>query len=118
LAVLYGLMMIWVAPSGEPDSYFPDSRGFKAAQFFQAMKAKKHETFTPLVLFGFGPPVEDPTHGLEEPDLFKPPFRLAAWWAVIGGLGLALIDVLVNPFLFPFWGGPYLSIGWLYLIPS
>lgn len=117
VGVLFALGQIWVPPSADEKSYLPDTKGFKVAQFFQALKLKTKESFTPLVALGVGPPSADPYHDLDE-NIIAPPFRLAAWWSLIGAFALGAIDMFLNPFLYPFWGGPYLSVGFIYWILS
>lgn len=120
IGFVYGLVYVWVPPQPTADTYLPDSRRFKLAQFFQAFKMKLSELRNPTILLGFGPPLRDDQHDLD-PDILRPPFRLAAWWGVLGAITLGVIDYLINPVLFPFWGGPYLSFGlvmWLLSIPG
>lgn len=116
--VLWGLIFIWVPPSADEDSYLYDTRPFKLAQFFAAMKLKFKELRTPIVALGFGPPGPDPLHGFTDGDMWRPPYRLAAWWGLIAGIALGSIDYFINPILYPFWGGPYLQFGFVYWVLS
>lgn len=118
LALLLLLVMssIWFTPMQvHPDRgrYRPETPAFKLAAFFMMYKMRKAEALNPVVSLGFGPPGNDPDHGMGPG--FGPPTRLSSYWALTASILLACLDILLIDLHHPFWGS--FTIPWFVLAP-
>lgn len=106
--LVYLMPKVWKDPTDESTQHLGMMvRGtwqYKVATFMAILKNEhRSHIFSPLNLLGFGPPEGDVHKGLT-PSMFKPPTRLAAWWALGFGICTSWLDVLIEPILWPVWG--------------
>lgn len=106
--LVYLMPKVWKDPTDESTQHLGMMvRGtwqYKVATFMAILKNQhRSHIFSALNLVGFGPPESDVQKDLT-PSLFRPPARLAAWWALGFGICASWLDVLIEPIVFPIWG--------------
>lgn len=97
---------VWKNPRSGPDydrvSYTMYTRSFRVAFFFDTVRTRMREVFSPVVVLSAGPPLADEDHDLQ-PGFF-PLTRLSSWWSLLFAVALAPLEIAVNAFRFPTWG--------------
>lgn len=118
--IVLGLMIvapyIWrpVGHMADPrlGMYTPNTKPYALAMFMMSMKFQLKTVLNPIVMVGMGPPASDPAHQAE-PGFF--PFtRLSSYWAAFAALILGVIDILLAPAHFPFWGKENFEPWWIF----
>lgn len=118
--VVLGLMIVapyvWrpVGHMADPrlGMYTPNTKPYALAMFMMSLKYQLRNVLNPVVMVGMGPPAADPAHGAE-PGFF--PFtRLSSYWAAFAALILAVVDILLAPAHYPFWGKQNFEPWWIF----